>query len=93
MTLSAANNWTYTWEGLTDEFQWTVDEPSVPSGYAKTVRQDGWNFTVVNTHVDNPKTGDVADLVGMGTMTVTGIMGCGFCLLALFTPRRKREED
>lgn len=92
VTLSQENDWTYTWEGLTDEFQWTVDEPSVPSGYVKTVRQDGWNFTVVNTHVDNPKTGDFADLMGMGTMTVIGILGCGLCLLALFAQRRKKEE-
>ncbi|MBR6595845.1 MAG: Cna B-type domain-containing protein [Oscillospiraceae bacterium] len=93
VTLSAENDWAYTWEDLTDEYKWTVDELSVPSGYAKTVRKDGWNFTVVNTHVDNPKTGDFADLMGMGTMTTVGILGCVFCLLALFTPRRKREED
>ena len=92
VTLSPENDWSYTWEGLTDEFQWTVDEPSVPSGYAKTVRQDGWSFTVVNTHVDNPKTGDFAGLLGMGTMTAIGILGCGLCLLALFAPRRKKEE-
>ena len=93
VTLSAENDWTYTWEALTDEFQWTVDELSVPSGYVKNVRKDDWNFTVVNTHVDNPKTGDFADLMGMGTMTAIGILGCGICLLALFAPRRKREED
>lgn len=92
VTLSPENDWSYTWEGLTDEFQWTVDEPSVPSGYVKTVRQDGWSFTVVNTHVDNPKTGDFADLMSMGTMTAIGILGCGLCLLALFAPRRKKEE-
>ena len=93
VTLSAENDWAYTWEDLTDEYTWTVDELSVPSGYVKNVRKDGWNFTVVNTHVDNPKTGDFADLMGMGTMTVVGILGCVFCLVALFTPRRKREED
>ena len=92
VTLSAANNWTYTWEGLTDEFQWTVDELSVPSGYVKNVRRDGWSFTVVNTHVDNPKTGDFADLMGMGTMAGIGIAGFALCLVALLTPRKKEEK-
>lgn len=92
VTLSANNNWTHTWESLTDEYTWTVDETSVPSGYTKRVYRDGNNFTVVNTHVDNPKTGDFTNLLGMGTMAAIGIMGFGFCLLALLAPRRKEEE-
>jgi hypothetical protein len=92
VTLSAANNWRHTWEGLTDEFQWTVDEPSVPSGYTKSIRQDGWRFTVVNTHVNNPTTGDFTDMLGMGAMTAIGTLGFCFCLLALFVPRRKEKE-
>ena len=91
VTLSAENNWSYTWENLTDEFTWTVDEPSVPSGYAKTVRQSGYSFTIVNTHVDNPKTGDFADLMGMGTMMTLGLVGMAICLMALLVPKKKEE--
>jgi len=93
VTLSAENDWNYTWEDLTDEFQWTVDEASVPSGYTKTVRRDGNSFTVVNTHVYNPKTGDFTDLMGMGTLAVIGVAGFGISLLALLTPRRKKETE
>ena len=93
VTLSAENNWTYTWEELTDEFQWTVDEPSVPSGYAKHIRRNEYNFTVSNTHVDNPKTGDFTDLSGMMLMLALGVAGFGICATALILPRRKRETE
>ncbi|MBE6966935.1 MAG: Cna B-type domain-containing protein [Ruminococcaceae bacterium] len=92
VTLSAANGWRYTWEDLTDEFEWTVDEPSVPSGYNKTVRQDGWNFTVVNTHEDNPKTGDFSNLSGMGFLAAIGVVGFAITALMLL-PRRKKEKN
>lgn len=92
VTLSASNGWSYTWENLTDEFGWTVDEPSVPSGYNKTVRRNGYSFTITNTHEDNPKTGDFTNLFGMGTMAVIGVVGFGATALMLI-PRRKKEED
>ena len=93
VTLSAENKWTYTWEELTDEFQWTVDEPSVPSGYVKHIRRNEYNFTVYNTHVDNPKTGDFTDLSGMMLMLALGVVGFGICATALITPRKKRETE
>ena len=93
VTLSAENKWTYTWEELTDEFQWTVDEPSVPSGYVKHIRRNEYNFTVYNTHVDNPKTGDFTDLSGMMLMLALGVAGFGICATALILPRKKRETE
>jgi hypothetical protein len=93
VTLSAENKWTYTWEELTDEFQWTVDESSVPSGYVKHIRRNEYNFTVYNTHVDNPKTGDFTDLSGMMLMLALGVVGFGICATALITPRKKRETE
>ena len=91
VTLSADNNWTYTWKELTDEFQWTVDEPSVPSGYVKHIRRNEYNFTVYNTHVDNPKTGDFTDLAGMFLMVLLGVAGFSICATALILPCKKRE--
>lgn len=92
VTLNDANGWSYTWSDLTDEFQWTVDEPSVPSGYNKTVRRNGYSFTVTNTHEDNPRTGDAADLFGMGTMAMISAIGFAATALMLI-PRRKKEEN
>ena len=50
--VNEANQWTYTFQDIPvyangQEIEYTVDEPTVPTGYTKTV--DG--FTVVNTHV------------------------------------------
>lgn len=58
--LSAANGWACTWKGeaFTDEYTWTVDEPDVPEGYGKDVKQDGTSFTITNS--GRPKTGDDA---------------------------------
>ena len=92
VTLSAANNWSYVWEDLTDEFQWKVDEPSVPSGYNKTVRNSGYNYTITNTHENNPKTGDAADLLGLGLLTAVGIIGFGITAYLLIAPRKKETE-
>jgi hypothetical protein len=93
VTLSAANGWNHTWENLTDEFAWAVDEPSVPSGYTKTVRQDGYSFTITNTHEDIPKTGDFTNLAGLGSMTALGIVGFGVTSLLLSAPRKKEEDE
>lgn len=78
VTLSADNNWKYTWN-LTDEHEWTVDEPSVPSGYIKTIKTTTTTSTagiestyaITNTYNSNPKTGDSTNFLlwGMG-MTV-----------------------
>lgn len=91
--LSAENDWSHTWTDLTDEFDWTVDEPSVPSGYTKTVRSNGYSFTITNTYEDIPKTGDFTDLLGLGTMAAVGVVGFGVTALALITPRKKEEDE
>ncbi len=93
VTLSAANDWSHIWTNLTDEFEWTVDEPSVPSGYNKTVRSNGYNFIITNTHEDIPKTGDFTNLFELGTMTVVGVVGFSITALALIAPRKKEEEE
>ena len=93
VTLDASNGWNYVWEDLTDEFEWTVDEPSVPSGYNKIVRRSGYNFTITNTHEDNPKTGDVNNLFGMGIMAAVGMAGFGVSAMALLAQRKKESEE
>ena len=93
VTLSEENNWSYTWTGLPAISQWTVDEPSVPSGYTKTVTRQDNNFTVTNTYEDIPKTGDFTNLLGTGVMAAAGMAGFGFSAAALFRPRKKKEQE
>ena len=61
-TLSARNNWTYTFDNLDKysngkEIVYTVDEVEVPSGYTEEVvtNKDG-NFTINNTHTTDKVT-------------------------------------
>lgn len=94
VTLSASNNWQHTWEGLTDEFEWEVDEPSVPSGYNKTVRvYNTYDYYISNTHEDNPKTGDFTDMLGMGLLGMVGVVGFCFTAFLLFVPRKKGKYE
>jgi hypothetical protein len=57
VTLTAADNWTYTWyelPALTDdgvEISYTVDEANVPEGYSKSVEGSGGNFKITNTEL------------------------------------------
>ena len=62
--LNSANGWFYSWDGLTDEYTWTVDEVNVPADYAKTVANNGDMWTITNTRetvtVSGVKTWDLA---------------------------------
>lgn len=91
-TLSADNKWSYTWAGLTDEFVWTVDEASVPSGYNKTVRQSGNSFTITNTHEDIPKTGDGSSADQWRLLTAVGAFGFLLCAVLVLLPRKKKGK-
>lgn len=92
VTLSEKDNWYHEWKDLTDEFVWTVDEPSVPSGYTKYVLDDGnYNFTVTNTHVDIPKTGDNDRMLTFGILCGLGF--AGFCTSAVFLLRPAKKKN
>lgn len=47
--LDANNNWSYTWKDLDKSYKWTVDEPTVPTGYTKTSKTTGTVCTITNT--------------------------------------------
>lgn len=49
VTLNSDNGWKYTWSNLDASYKWTVNEPSVPSGYSKKVSNSGNSWTVTNT--------------------------------------------
>jgi LPXTG-motif cell wall-anchored protein len=89
--LSAANNWTYTWfVSEADQGQWTVTERAVPEEYKVTIRQNGSNFSIINTcptQPDPPKTGDT-----FAPMPLFLIMCfCGMLLVILGLYRRRHQ--
>ena len=49
VTLNSAGGWKYTWNDLDASYKWTVNETSVPSGYTKSVTNNGNTWTVTNT--------------------------------------------
>lgn len=53
--LSAANNWRYTWTGLSDRYQWQVVEEEVPDHYGVSVTQEGITFVVTNIYIEEPE--------------------------------------
>ena len=87
--LSANNNWSYTWTGLSEEFTWTVDEVKVPNGFAKKVESDGSDFTITNTYTETIKnTGDNMMPTFYGITLLLAGMGVVFTAVKL---RRKEE--
>lgn len=66
VTLSAENNWSYTWTAEADGAFWTVSETDVPAGYTASVEVHGNVFTLVNTVSDapqeSPPTGETVNL-------------------------------
>ncbi len=49
VTLSAANNWRYTWTGLNDSYVWTIVEKE-SENYTVSVAQEGVTFVITNTY-------------------------------------------
>ena len=54
MTLSASNDWTYRWTGLSRAYTWTVVEKTVPDGYRVGVSKTGTSATITNTWQSSP---------------------------------------
>jgi len=48
VTLSEANGWTHTWDGLPAKDHWWVREKEVPNGYVVTYREENGVFYVSN---------------------------------------------
>ncbi len=49
VTLSAANDWRYTWDELDESSKWTVVEKELED-YTVLVTQEGTTFVVTNTY-------------------------------------------
>ena len=50
--IDATQNWTYTWEGLDEAYQWSVQETDVPEGYTSDITHSGQNWIIANTYTN-----------------------------------------
>lgn len=50
--IGATQNWTYTWEGLDEAYQWSVQETDVPEGYTSDITHSGQNWIITNTYTN-----------------------------------------
>lgn len=91
-TLSAQNNWTYTWMVSADQQSgWTVAEREVPEHYKVTIRKTDNTFTVINTRQgqpEPPKTGDTFN--PMPWVMIMCISGVLLVILGIYGRRRFR---
>ncbi|MCL2654879.1 MAG: Cna B-type domain-containing protein [Coriobacteriia bacterium] len=55
VALNSANGWKYTWQDLDKNAVWTVNEISIPSGYAKAITGNATSgYTITNTRKESP---------------------------------------
>lgn len=102
MRLSAENGWSYTWKGLEEKAAWTVDEPSVPDGYRKSIAHTGNNWTITNRDVQQPagqpeppvpQTGDAANVHAWLVMMLSALLGIAFLGgLKLYSRKRGKRS-
>ncbi|MBQ8598664.1 MAG: Cna B-type domain-containing protein, partial [Oscillospiraceae bacterium] len=88
VTLSEKNNWTYRWEDLDEDYNWTVKEVNVADGYEVSYKQRGNTTTITNS-------GRMLDDDGMLWWPVPVLLGAGAVLIVAGkrTSRRKDDEE
>lgn len=104
VTLSAANGWTCTWEGLAGTYEedgakklytYTVREENVAAGYTATVSRSGDTFTVTNTRAVPAKgPEDTLAQTGIpdGPIPVLAAAGLALCLTGRRLGGRKKRD-
>jgi LPXTG-motif cell wall-anchored protein len=104
VTLSAENNWSYTWTELDDSVRWYLSETDIPEGYTVTTVQDGTTFVVTNTYAEEtpapsttptPTTTTTTKLPQTGQLwwPITLLAICGLAVILLGLGLRKRGSD
>lgn len=97
-TLSARNNWRYTWEDLDAAYRWIVVEEA-PGGYAVTITREGVTFVVTNTWGGpgipvNPTPGpDGLPQTGQTWWPVPLLIAAGLLLVVMGLLRRRGTAD
>ena len=85
--LSADNNWKHTFRRLPLSDNYSVKEVEVPKGYKVTYKQDGYNFTIINTN-KLPQTGEYTYIIPI--FIAIGIIFIG---LGIFFERRGKVNE
>ena len=93
VTLSAKNNWVYTWKAVDDGSVWTVNEVNVPEGYTVGIQRSGDTFSITNTKPETPagnipQTGDTTNV----TLYVLLMAASGLALLVMGIVLRKKSH-
>lgn len=87
VTLSAANNWTYTWKNLDGNGKWSVLETGIPKGYTPSYSTSNGVVTITNT----------AKLVQTGQLNwpipVLGGLGVLLLLCGVILMRKKKNGN
>ena len=92
VTLSAANDWRYSWSAPAGH-SFTVVERNVPQGYTVTVTENQTSFVITNTappDTDNPQTGDSAPILLY--ILLLCLSGMALVILGIWALRRKNHE-
>jgi len=86
VTLSAANNWTYTWKNLDGNGKWSVLETGIPKGYTPSYSTSNGVVTITNT----------AKLIQTGQLNwpipVLGGLGVLLLLCGAILMRKKKKN-
>lgn len=93
VTLSAENNWCYSWSAEDDGAVWNVIERNIPEGYTMTVSQKETAFVITNTAPtppQPPKTGDSTNVL-LYTILLY-VSGAALILLGIAGKRKNHEE-
>ncbi|MBQ9844104.1 MAG: Cna B-type domain-containing protein [Oscillospiraceae bacterium] len=92
VTLSAANDWRYSWSAPQGH-SFTVVERNVPQGYTVTVTGNQTSFVITNTappDTDNPQTGDSAPILLY--ILLLCLSGMALVILGIWALGRKNHE-
>lgn len=94
-TLSAENNWSYSWKAEDDGSVWTVVEREIPDEYTVLIEKNQTSFIVTNTYSgelpDIPKTGDSSSLPLLPAVMLA-LSGTALAAFAVIRNNR-RDED
>lgn len=86
--LSQDNNWTYKFDHLSDEYEWTVKEINVDSNYNVSYKIKGDNVEIINKRKKGTNTG-----VQSNTGLYIGLLGISaLVIIVLIVYRRKQNS-
>lgn len=93
-TLSAENNWTYTWRASGDRAVWTVVERNVPDDYRVSLNVTGNVFQLTNVSTTPPLVPPTGDTSSLGFYVILlAVSGLSLVLLSSRRGRRKDDEE